>query len=413
MRIQLVSQFFDPEPTLKGMVFAGGLRARGHDVRVLTGFPNYPSGEIAEGYTLRPHEREVLDGVVVDRVWLYPSHDRSVVRRAGNYASWAASSSARVLGDRWRPDVVWAHHPPLTALSAALLQSAMRRPPLAIEIQDLWPQSLSSTGMVSGSLPLRAVGAGMQAAYRRADRIICISSGFKAAIAATGIPTGKIDVIHNWADESRLAPTEDDRAWAAAQVDSERFNLAFTGNMGPAQALPSMIEAMAIALPDVPAATLHMVGDGLDLADLRQQAARLPQGSVVFHGRQPMGRTAALAQACDVGVVHLKDDPLFDITIPSKTQAYLHLGVPVLMAARGDAADLLRSVGAGVVASPGSAAHVARAIVELAHVGRGELRAVGERGRTFYREQLSVSSGLDRYEHLFERLVAGRRRDAH
>jgi glycosyltransferase involved in cell wall biosynthesis len=413
VKIQLVSQFFDPEPTLKGMVFAGGLRDRGHDVRVLTGFPNYPSGEVADGYTLRPHQREVLDGVVVDRMWLYPSHDRSVVRRAGNYASWAASSSARVLVDRWRPDVVWAHHPPLTALSAALLQSALRRPPLAIEIQDLWPQSLSSTGMVSGSMPLRAVGAGMQAAYRRADRIICISPGFKGAIAGTGIPESKLDVIRNWADESRLAPTADDRAWAAAQVDSERFNLAFTGNMGPAQALPALLDALAIALPDAPLTTLHMVGDGLDLADLQHRAASLPQGSVVFHGRQPMGRTAALAQACDVGVVHLKDDPLFDITIPSKTQAYLHLGVPVLMAARGDAADLVRCAGAGVVASPGSAAHVAQAIVALAHARRGELRVVGERGRTFYRQQLSVSSGLDRYEHLFDGLTAGRARDAH
>src|SRR4051812_9277588 len=121
MRILLLSQWFDPEPAIKGMPFARALMRAGHEVRVLTGFPNYPGGKVYPGYRIRPWQHEVVDGVHVTRVWLYPSHDRSAIGRAANYLSFAFSATVAGLLTRFKPDVLYVYHPPLTVGAAAIV----------------------------------------------------------------------------------------------------------------------------------------------------------------------------------------------------------------------------------------------------------------------------------------------------
>ena len=405
MKIQLISQFYDPEPTLKGEVFAQGLAERGHEVRVLTGFPNYPSGRLANGYRLAWHTRENHGKVIVDRVWLYPSHDASVTHRLANYASFAATSSVRTVFDSWRPDVVWVHHPPLSAVSAALIQSTWRGLPVVLEIQDLWPDSLSTTGMVSSDRVLGLVARGMRYSYREAAAVVCISDGFRKSIRKSGIDSRQIHVIPNWADERRLKPGSGDDQWAAENVNEGDFNIAFTGNMGPAQALESVLAAVQIATRTIPSLRLHLVGDGLAERALQAEARRSGIDNAIFHGRQPMERVAALLTRVDAGLVHLSDSPLFAITVPSKTQAYMCLGIPIIMAVRGDAAELVDRAGAGLLASPQDPDSIARAIVAMEGMGKSGRSALGEAGSAYYRKHLSVSAGLTAYERVFESVV--------
>lgn len=411
MKIQLLTQFFDPEPTLKGLTFAKGLQDRGHEVRVVTGFPNYPSGRLAEGYRLRLHATELMDSVPVDRVILYPSHDRSIVRRLANYGSFAVSSAAFAVRGRWHPDLTWVHHPPPTAATAALLDKRIRNVPFVLEIQDLWPDSLAATGMVSGQRVLRPIDRGMRSIYGHSSGLICISHGFARRLEESGVPSEKLTVIHNWADERRLQATQKDRQWAAGALDRTAVNVLYAGNMGPAQALEAVLAATALATRQVHEIRLHMVGDGLDLDRLQSAAARDIPGIAVFHGRQSMGRVAALAELCDFGLVHLKDDPLFEITLPSKTQANMFLGLPMVVAVRGDAASLVAEAGAGLAAEPEGPDTIAHAMVDLAEMGRDGRREMGLAGRRYYMAHLSVAAGLTRYEALFtgikSRMVGG------
>lgn len=410
MRIQLLSQYFDPEPTLKGLTFAKALAARGHDVRVVTGFPNYPSGHLADGYSLRWRQFEEMDGIPIQRVWLYPSHDTSAAHRALNYGSFAFSSAAFGRFKGWRPELTWVHHPPPTAALSALLRRGLAGTPFALEIQDLWPDTLTSTGMITGTRVPNAIGWGMQHLYRASSHLICISDGFADRLRRRGIEESKISVIPNWADEARLHADADDEAWANSLLDPGAFNVVYAGNMGPAQALEPVVQSAAIAAKSVPHLVLHMVGDGLDHASLLELAAELPDGLVRFHHRQSMGRVAALVRSASAAVVHLKRDPLFEITIPSKIQAYLFLGAPLIVGVRGDAARLIEKSGAGVAAEPQDPQSLAAAMVRLAGMSPEERCSLGASGRRYYESQLSIRAGIEKYEAAFAMATARGRR---
>src|ERR1017187_450322 len=129
MRILILSQWFDPEPTFKGLLFARELAARGHDVEVLTGFPTYPGGDVYPGYRIRPWVREQIGGIFILRVALYPSHDKSAFGRVLNYTSFAIS--AAVIGTALvrKPDVVYVYHPPATIGFAATVIGFFRKVP--------------------------------------------------------------------------------------------------------------------------------------------------------------------------------------------------------------------------------------------------------------------------------------------
>ena len=152
MRILFVTQWFDPEPTVKGLVFAKELAGRGHTVEVLTGFPNYPGGVIYRGYKLRLFQLETLDGISVIRTFIYPSHNSSRIGRAANYISFALSAAVAGLFLAKKADVMYVYHPPASVAFAAIIINLFRRIPFLYDIQDLWPDTLVATGMVRSRL---------------------------------------------------------------------------------------------------------------------------------------------------------------------------------------------------------------------------------------------------------------------
>ena len=172
LRVLLLTQWFDPEPTIKGLGFAHELIRQGVSVEVLTGFPNYPKGTLYPGYRLRWLQRETVEGVRVTRVALYPSHDQSAVRRALNYASFAATSLAYGIVAAGRVDVIYAYHPPLSVGVVAALLRVLRGRPVVYDVQDLWPDTLRATGMIGNPRLLRLVSAVCDWVYRRVDRIV-------------------------------------------------------------------------------------------------------------------------------------------------------------------------------------------------------------------------------------------------
>jgi colanic acid biosynthesis glycosyl transferase WcaI len=231
MRILLLTQFFDPEPTLKGAAFARELRRHGHEVEVLTGFPNYPGGKVYDGYRIRPYTRETVDGVTIHRVALYPSHDRSPVRRVLNYMSFALM--ATLIGPFVvnRPVAIYVHHPPITITIPAAILSLTTGAPYVLEIQDLWPDTLRATGMFSSSLGGRIVGAWAKRAYALAARIVVISPGFRSALIGRGVPEQKIELVYNWGEEGRIRPEARDHSLMEQYGMLGRFNVLFAGTM--------------------------------------------------------------------------------------------------------------------------------------------------------------------------------------
>lgn len=402
VRVLLLTQWFDPEPTFKGIVFARELVRQGFEVEVVTGFPNYPGGKVYPGYRIKLLQREVIDGVQVTRVPLYPNHGQSAIKRVLNYLSFAASSLLYGLFVALRADVIYAYHPPLTVGITASLIRLFRRIPVVYDIQDMWPDTLRATGMVNNPRALNAVETVCQWVYRRVDHLVVLSPGFKRLLVQRGVPERKIDVIYNWADEAALNAPQG--KLPANFPGLEQFRILFAGNMGKAQALDAVLDAAALLQARGSRVCFVMLGGGVEVQQLKQRAAELQLRNVVFLPPVPMAEVGTLLNAADALLVHLRKDPLFEITIPSKTQAYMTVGKPLLMAVNGDAADLVLQSGGGVVAESENSISLASAAETLQNLSPAERQAMGENAQTYYRERLALSVGVSQFGKIFNQI---------
>jgi lipopolysaccharide/colanic/teichoic acid biosynthesis glycosyltransferase len=407
MRILLLTQWFEPETTFKGLLFAQELQRRGHEVQVLTGFPNYPGGKVYGGYHIRPMKREFMDGVAVVRVALYPSHDGSALRRLLNYVSFAGSATVGALLVR-RPDVAYVYHPPASVGLPALLLKTIRGVPFVYDVQDLWPDTLAATGMVSDRRIMRAVDLWMRLIYRASAKVAAQSNGFREAIAARGTPPNKIAVIHNWADE-RIQTTKPGPARAKELGFAGKFNVVFAGTMGRAQALTTVLDA-ANLLRVEPNVRFVLIGGGLEAESLEAETKRRQLGNVIFLEARPSHEIGEILALADVLLVHLKDDPLFAITVPSKTQAYLMAERPMLMGVRGDSAALVKEAEAGIVFEPERPDQLAAAVMALKEMTDEERTRLAVNGSRFYREKLSLHIGVTKFLDTFEEALLTRPR---
>jgi colanic acid biosynthesis glycosyl transferase WcaI len=386
--------------------FARELMQLGFEVEVVTGFPNYPGGRVYPGYQIRPIRREVVGGVFITRIALYPSHDGSATRRVLNYLSFAGSSVLYMLLVLRRADVIYAYHPPLTVGIVAGIARFLRRIPVVYDIQDMWPDTLQATGMVQNERVLAVVARVCQWVYRSVDRIAVLSPGFKRILAERGVPERKIDIVYNWCDEEALTVPVGDCPAAFPQAD--KFRILFAGNMGKAQALDSVIEVAERLATSHPHVCFVFLGSGVETERLKQQVSVRQLANVLFMPRVAMTEVGAVLRAADALLVHLKDDPLFEITIPSKTQAYMAVGKPILMAVRGDAADLVEAAQCGICACPEDPVSLANAAIRMASLTQDERAAMGRRGQEFYRTNLSLSVGARHFARHFADLHKAR-----
>jgi len=399
MRILLLTQLFQPEPNhLKGLTFAKELAKRGHEVEVLTGFPNYPGGVVYPGYKVRLQTRERMEGIPVMRVALYPSHDDSGFRRFLCYASFAISSS--LLGPFLvkRPDVIHVYQGPATLALAAIVLRIWHRTPFVLDVQDLWPESVVSSGMlkIPGGVPL--LERWCRISYRFASRVVVLSEGYKVALEKRGCEGGKIDVVRNWCDESQSREVEGNPAVAERLSLSGYFNVLFAGTMGKVQALDAVIHAASLLKETHPDVRFVFVGGGVDVDRLKGLAAEKKASNVRFVPRQPASEIGGILAVADALLIHLKDDDLGRIGIPQKTQAYLAAGKPIVMAMHGEAADLVQRAGAGILCEPENPESIADAVRKLRAMPPQERAVLGESGRRFYYEQLSFHVGVDQIE---------------
>ncbi|MBS1717386.1 MAG: glycosyltransferase family 4 protein [Armatimonadetes bacterium] len=401
MRIIIISQWFEPEPIFKGLPFARELIKRGHSVQVLTGFPNYPGGKLYPGYKVKFLQIENMEGARVIRLPLFPSHDQSGKKRILNYISFAMSLFFMAPWLVRQADVVYVYHPPATVAAGALALKWFRRIPFVYDIQDLWPETLEATGMVGSKWIFRAVSWWCNLVYKQAKHITVLSPGFKRALVERRVPQEKVSVIYNWCDEDQIKIV--DRAIAAEAEPAMRgcFNVVFAGTMGKAQALEAVLYAAMWLHEELPAVQFVFVGGGVEVERLKAFTREKHIENVIFLPRRPFSEIGTVLAMADVLLVHLKDDPLFEITLPSKTQAYMAVGRPILMAVRGDSATLVEHAGAGLTCEPEDAASIADAVRTLYKMPREEREAMGQAGLKFYRERLSLAVGTERFENVF------------
>lgn len=402
VRVLLLTQWFDPEPTFKGLVFARALVKQGFEVEVVTGFPNYPGGKIYPGFKLKLFQREFIDGVKITRLPLYPSHGQSGIGRVFNYVSFAAASLFYGVFFAKRPDVIYAYHPPLTVGIAASIIRFFRRVPVLYDIQDMWPDTLKATGMFSNDKLLGGVSNVCDWVYGHVDRLVVLSPGFKKILIERGVPEDKIEVIYNWCAEEQITASAES---PISFSDNARFRILFAGNMGKAQALGAVLDAAYILQSRDRPVEFIFLGGGVEVDALKRMAIEKSLNNVTFLPAVPMAKVGGYLKAADALLVHLKKDPLFKITIPSKTQAYMAVGRPLLMAVDGDAAELVKQSGCGVVVESENVDSLVSGVELLLDSSAEELAQMSKQGHDFYRKHLSLDQGVLKFSKAFNFLA--------
>lgn len=405
MRIVLLSQWCYPEPGPRVHELADGLARRGHEVTLVTGFPSYPEGRFHAGYRPTLYRRDQYGQARVLRLPLFPHGGKSVIGRVLNYGSFMCSAAAIGSWLTGRVDCMYVFLPPPTSGLAAWVLSLARRAPFLVDVQDIWPESVVASGMLADGRAVRAISAVQSFLYRRAARITVPSPGYRRNLLAKGVAEEKLEIVPNWADESVYTPLVRDQELAARLGLQDSFNVLFAGNLGIVQGLETLVQA-ADVLRDVADVRFVFAGSGVEESRLRALVAEKGLDNVVFAGRFPQEQMARVCSIADVLLVHLKKDPLFTITIPSKTLAYLACGRPLLMAVEGDAADLVAAADAGLVCAGEDPGAMADAVMALRAMTSREREVMGRAGRDYFETHFT----LDRVVGAYERLLDGIRR---
>ncbi len=412
MKIGIVTQWWPPEPaSYIPNDLAHQLQARGHSVKVLTGFPNYPDGIVYPGYRQRWSDLSDDNGVAVRRVPLYASHDSSAVRRAANYLSFSASSSAAALLYFSDVDVVYTYLTPATAAAAATLLRALRNIPSVIHVQDLWPESVTGSAMMATGAAARVADGIlhkiMRRLYRRSTSIAVIAPTMRDMVVARGANGDRVRVVLNWADETLFRPVDATEGARREIGYRDRCTIMYAGTMGHLQNIEASVRAAAAVGA---AADLVFIGSGIACEAAQNLAAGVGADNVRFLGRRPANEMAALYAAAQYQLVTLRDLPIFRGTIPSKLQAALSCGSPVVTSVPGDCSSLVERNKVGLACPPDDWRMLAEKFRQAAGVTRSDHAAMARRAKDTYEAEMSRRAGVEQIEDMLIDAATHRRR---
>jgi colanic acid biosynthesis glycosyl transferase WcaI len=396
MHILLLSDNFPPEtnaPATRTFEHARVWVREGHRVTVITCAPNFPEGRVYAGFRNRWYAREVVAGIEVVRVKTLIAPNRGFAARIADYLSFmVAAFVAALFQDEF--DVVVGTSPQFFAAVGAWAVAAVRRKPFVFELRDLWPESIRAVGAMRGKFVLRWLETLELFLYRRATAVVAVTESFRDNLARRGIDARKIAVVRNGVDLAQYTPRTRDYALARELGVDGCFVVGYLGTHGLAHALGRVLEAAEI-LRNRRDIRFLFVGAGAAREELVRTAAERGLDNVAFSASRPKESMPSLWSVCDVGLVHLKDQPTFASVIPSKIFECFGMGVPVLFAGPdGEGAQIVRERGAGIVVQAEHPAVLASAIAFLADDPelRAKLAAASRAAaREFDREVLALS----------------------
>lgn len=413
MRILYLSQYFPPEmgaPAARVSELAARWVERGHEVAVLTGFPNHPTGVIPPEYRGHIVQRERWRGVEVLRTWIYAAPNKGVLRRGLAYGSFAGSSV--VLGglarEVRRADLVLATSPQfLCALSGLALARAWRVP-YVLEIRDLWPQSIVEVGALPEHHPIvTGLRVLERFVYAQADLLVGVTDSFARIWREAGVDPAKIRVVKNGVDLRLFRPDLDGTAMRASLgLPPHAFVVGYIGTIGMAHGLGTLLD-VAQRLRSHEDVHVLVVGEGAERETLSRAARERGLDRVHFVGQRPRADIPAVLAATDLPVVMLKDTPLFETVLPSKMFEIMGCARPLLLAVAGEARRLALQAGCGYIAKPEDAAAMADAILD-ARRDPELARARGLAGRRFVEQHFDRDALADGYADELQALVQRR-----
>ena len=402
MNVLIISHIFWPESAdFRNLALATELIANGHDVTVLTAFPNYPLGRIYDGYKLAWRQWEIVNGARVLRVPIYPDHSSSGFKRIINYVSFTLSASTIGLLLVRNIDVIFVYSPPMTLGFTAALFKFFHHAPILLDVVDLWPDAIFGSGMVSSALIVNLSGWVARSSYRLADKITVLTKGFASRLELAGVAKEKISVIPPWAD---IDCTEPCKEFGDKYDLHGKFCIIHTGNIGPFQDIENILLA-ADQLRDISSLRFIFVGSGRDIGEMKRLKELHKLDNVIFTGMYPAESMAGILAWGNALLVSLRSDPYLAINLPGKVPTYLASGRPLIACAEGESSQLVTINHCGINCPPGNPALLAETIRHFVSLSEKERAEMGYNSRQVFEKHYNKKILINKYITMLESMV--------
>ena len=413
MKILYVSQYFPPEmgaPAARAAELAQHWSQAGHDVSVLTGFPNHPTGVVPPEWRARLRRltyQEKVCSVEVFRTWLWPLPNRKSHERMRNYASFCLSAALRGL-TLPRPDVIIATSPQLLVGLAGWWIAFAREIPFVFEVRDLWPESLAAVGVGTENSLLHHTLAGIaRFLYERADHIVVVTPAFKDCLIENWhVPAEKTSIVENGVETEVFAPAPSHPTLELRkQLNAEnKFLVSYIGTMGNAHGLETVLDAASQLQRQNPDVLFLLVGEGAEKHRLQALAQSQGLKNIQFLDQQPREKIPAFISASDACLVLLKKADVFKTVVPTKMLEFMSCARAVILGVDGHARQIVEEASAGIVIEPENSGALVAAIQQL-HANRDLGRSMGQKGREYIVENFSRALTAQKYVKVLETLV--------
>jgi colanic acid biosynthesis glycosyl transferase WcaI len=388
MKIVILTQCYPPEVGGAQVLlssFASELKQQGHEVRVVTAMPNYPTGRIFDGYRGRWIVKETLDGIPLFRTWVYPSQSASLIPRLTSYLSFCMTS---LLSFFWmgKPDVLFVDSPPLFLAVTAMIVAWLKGARWVMNVSDLWPDSLAASGLIKANILFEMARVLEAFLYKSADWVGAVTDGIRTVLLEEKkVPPSKILFLPTGVDMNLFQPRgTDEKLLEQHQLEGKSVFI-YAGLMGYAQGLPLLLEA-ADVLRSRQDIAIVFIGDGPVKNELKAQRDRMGLSNVIFSDPIPLTEMPRWWSVARAALVPLKDHVIHLGARPSKTLPPLASGVPVIYSGEGEMADILADAQAGIVVPPEQLQPLVDSMVRLAD-DVALARTLGENGRRLCEEE--------------------------
>lgn len=391
MKILVISQYYYPEP-FKVHDVCEALVAEGHEVDVVTSFPNYPMGEIYDGYKNGEHKDEVINGVNVHRVFTI-GRKTGFLWRTVNYYTYSFASSRYVNKLKKDYDVVFVYQlSPVLMTNAAIKYKKKYNKKLLLYCLDLWPDSLTLGGVKKDSVIYNYYKKKSQKIYGSADKILVSSKMFEQYFEEMFKINGeKTGYLPQYAEDVFVP---------LSREDDEITNITFAGNIGTTQSIETILYAAEKLKEEK--INFHFYGDGSGLSTFEDLVKnQLKLNNVFFHGRISLQEVARKYAESDGLIVTLSDNPVLSMSFPGKIQTYMAAGKPIIGAVNGEAAEILKEAKCGFYTKAEDVDGLVECIREFI---KSDKNPLGENARRYYEQNFQKADFIKRLSAELEKL---------
>ena len=396
-----IAQYFTPEPYLKDIDFIKKLKDKGWNPVVITGFPNYPIGEIYDGYQNKFFAEESLNGIKIIRVYTYADHSLSGVKRALNYFVFGFFAALAILKYGKKESFYYIlQSSPFVVFCAWTVKLFKPKSKTLLDIQDVFPENIRVSGFIKSKKIIDILDFVLDHIYYKAfDLFVTVSESFRKIVSTKNIALENILTLYNWS----MVEKNQNEVSEIFNFETKGFNIVYAGNIGVHQGLSKLSEGMTSVTNKISEVFFHFFGDGTDFDELKKNIEGNNQ--IILHGRVSSDEIGKYLEAADALFLHLIKDPIYECIIPSKLQAYIEVGKPILAGIEGEARSFVTENYLGESFESENISAFEQATLNIANYSQKSKEEIKQRSLNLYREKFSRQSGADKVDEFIRKHI--------